>query len=339
MEQKKLEERVREIFEQQGFEVESEGNEITAKKNDEMYLKIFSSEEFSEEEVVENSGEEKVFVDEGLSDLQDELENQVSIIREDENEEYNLPSYELIGEIAVINELTVEEGEAVEGILKHHPSVKTILLKEEPLQGEYRVGEYRKLYGEETETVHKEFGCRFKVDPTVAFFSEREGTERKRILDRVEEEERILVMFCGVGPYPVFLASKKDVGVVGVEKNPEAVKFAKENVELNGVEESVEIIEGDVAEEVPKLGSFDRILMPSPTNAEQFLDEAFEASKTGTKLTFYGISRKENLFEDYINEIKLSADRNNFKANIDSKRVVSDYSPSQKKIAVDLSLQ
>ncbi|MFB6147886.1 MAG: hypothetical protein ABEJ66_03300, partial [Candidatus Nanohaloarchaea archaeon] len=88
---------------------------------------------------------------EGMEQLSEEMD--VSILREDrDGEEYELPSYELIGDIAVINELTVPEEEAINGILEHHPRVKTILLKEEPLQGEFRVGDYKKLYGDETET-------------------------------------------------------------------------------------------------------------------------------------------------------------------------------------------
>ncbi|MEF8880511.1 MAG: class I SAM-dependent methyltransferase family protein [Candidatus Nanohaloarchaea archaeon] len=337
MNQEELEEEVKRLFEEQGFKVSKKEGKLEAERDgNTLFLRTFSYQEYSEDEVLDMIERgEKVFVDEGLEEVKDNIENQVSVLRDEDEEEYKLPSYELIGEIAVINELTVEEEEAVEGILEHHPSVKTILLKEEPLQGEYRVGEYRKLYGEETETVHKEFGCRFKVDPTVAFFSEREGTERKRILEKVEEGERILVMFCGIGPYPVFLARKKDVDIVGVEKNPKAVEYARQNVKINNVEDSVEIIQGDVAEEVPELGKFDRILMPSPTNAEDFLNEAFVASESGTKINFYGISEKEELFDDYIREIKSLAERNGLDIEIVSGREISDYSPYQRKVAID----
>jgi len=131
------------------------------------------------------------------------------------------------------------------------------LLKKEGLKGEFRIGDYEKLYGEETETIHKEHGCRYKVDVTKAFFSEREATERGRVLDSIENGEKILVMFCGIGPYPVLIAKNKDVELTGIEKNPKAVSYAKENVELNKVEESVTIIEGDVSKVVSDLDGFD----------------------------------------------------------------------------------
>jgi len=238
-----------------------------------------------------------VFVDEELEKVKERIRNDISILAEEKQDpDYNTPSYEVIGDIAVINDLAdVQRQEAVKGILHYNPNLKTILLKKEGLKGEFRIGDYEKLYGEETETIHKEHGCRYKVDVTKAFFSEREATERGRVLDSIENGEKILVMFCGIGPYPVLIAKNKDVELTGIEKNPKAVSYAKENVELNKVEESVTIIEGDVSKVVSDLDGFDRILMPSPTNASEFLDETMKASADGTKVTLYGISEKKKI--------------------------------------------
>ena len=285
MKQQKLEEKVRRIFEDQGFKVSKEDDVFIAENDEELVLNIFSSEDFTWEEAIESVSEGKIFVDEGLEEVEKRVQNPVSVIREDKDEEdYDLPSYELIGEIAVINELTVDEEEAVEGILEHHPSVKTVLLKEEPLQGEYRVGGYRKLYGEETETVHKEYGCRFKVDPTKVYYSERFSTERKRVVDQIEEGERVLVMFAGVGPFAIMAAKLANPEkVVAVEKNPEAAEYLKENIELNDFGDVVEGYEGDVREIVPELDErFDRIIMPLPEKADEFLGLAADlAGKNG----------------------------------------------------------
>ncbi|MFB6216740.1 MAG: class I SAM-dependent methyltransferase family protein, partial [Candidatus Aenigmatarchaeota archaeon] len=164
-----------------------------------------------------------------------------------------------------------DRDEAVEGILAHQ-NVKTILLKKGGLKGEYRVGDYEILYGEETETVHKEFGCRFRVDPTKVYFSERFSTERKRVVDQIKDGEKVLVMFAGVGPFAIMAAKLANPGkVVAVEKNPDGAEYLKENAELNKVEDVVEGIEGDVAEVVPELGTFDRIIMPLPESAQEFL--------------------------------------------------------------------
>ena len=281
MKQEKLGEKVAELFERQGFDVKKDETSLKAEKEgDKLDLRVFSSENFEAEEVPEKvSEDEKVFLDDELDEVEELVDNQVSVIRDDDDEEeYDLPSYELIGEIAVINELTVDEDEAVEGILEHHPSVKTILLKDEPLQGEFRVGEYEKLYGEETETVHTEFGCRFKVDPTKVYYSERFSTERKRVVDKIEDGEKVLVMFAGVGPFAIMSAKLANPEkVVAVEKNPVAADYLKENIELNDVGDIVEGFEGDVREVVPELDeNFDRIVMPLPEKAEEFTDLAVE---------------------------------------------------------------
>lgn len=306
MKQQKLEEKVEEIFTGQGFEVGKEGEKMKARKEgQELTLNIFSSTEYSLKKVRNSiSPGEKVFVDEGLEDLKGEVENQVSVIRGDEGqEEFNLPSYELIGETAVINELTVEEEEAVEGILEHHPSVKTILVKEEPLQGEFRVGEYRKIYGEETETVHKEFGCKFKVDPTKVYYSERFSTERKRVVEQIGQGEKVLVMFAGVGPFAVMAAKlASPEKVVAVEKNPVAADYLKENIELNSVEDVVEGIEGDVREVVPELEEkFDRIIMPLPERTEEFLDVSELVAREASIIHLYTFQegKTEPIFEDF----------------------------------------
>jgi len=291
MKQKKLEKKVRTLFEEQGFEMREENSRLIAQRDGEkLVLNVFSSEKFTPGDIIESELEGKIFVDEELSEIKDEVKRPVSVIRgEEESEEYELPSYELIGEIAVINELTVEEEEGVEGILEDHPAVKTVLLKEEPLQGEYRVGEYRKLYGEETETVHKEYGCRFKVDPTKVYYSERFSTERKRVVDQIEDGEKVLVMFAGVGPFAIMAAKLSNPEkVVAVEKNPDAAEYLKENIELNDVEDVVKGYEGDVREIVPELDEkFDRIVMPLPKKANEFLDLAIESLDQNSKIHLY----------------------------------------------------
>jgi tRNA (guanine37-N1)-methyltransferase len=340
MKQEKLGEKVREIFEEQGFKLEKEGNRFSAEKGEESFrLGVFSSEKFSRGEIEEAVEEgEKVFLDEPLNDLKEELGNEVSILKEKgEEKDLEVPSYERIGDIVVINELDgISREEAVEAIREYNPGIETILLKEEKVSGEFRVGGYKKLYGEETETVHREHGTRLKVDPTKMFFSEREGTERKRVFDSVEQGEEILVMFAGAAPFPVTIARNSEAErIVGVEKNPEAVELGNENIELNSVEDRVEMILGDVEEICPDLGEFDRVLMPSPTNALEFLDEAIDCVKAGGVLTVYSIQDKENLYDEVMERVKEAAGKIERSVEVLEKRIVADFSPAKRKVAVE----
>jgi len=337
MKQEKLENRVKEIFEEQGFEVEQDGNEIVAVRDDtEKEILVFSSEKYTAEEVKEEvlSGY-LVFIDEDLEEVHDKVENEVSVIRDDRNEkDYDLPSYELIGDIAVINDLAGRDEEgSIEGILENHPSVKTVLLKEEPLSGEFRLGGYRKLYGEETETIHKEFGCRYKADPTKAYFSERLGTERKRVIDQIEDGEKVLVIGAGVGPYPILAAKKADPGkVVAVEKNPEAFDYLVENIELNNVGDTVEAVEGD-AREIELDGKFDRIIIAIPEFSKEFLAVADEHIEDGGIIHYYCFIEERN-WESILKEIDSVAES----YEILEKVFCGQRGPSVERVCIELKL-
>ncbi len=280
MEQEKLEKKAAEILGREGFKIE---NGVARKPGVELELGIYSSQEFSEEDV--DHSKDKIFVDEGLK-----VEDAYTI---EEEKEYDLPSFEIIGDIAIINDLDGRDrDESVEGILSHH-DVKTILLKTEGLSGEFRVGEYETLYGGETETVHREHGKDFIVDPTKAYYSERFSTERKRVADQVKEGEKVLVMFAGVGPFAVLCAEKAEK-VVAVEKNSEACNYLKENIELNDFEDKIEAFCGDVNEIVPGLEEFDRVIMPLPGSAIEFLDVAVNALKDEGIIHLYSFIEDEN---------------------------------------------
>ncbi len=184
-------------------------------------------------------------------------------------------SFEIIGHIAIVEipeELMPKKDLIVSAILSRHKNVKTILRKIGEVDGIFRVASYQKIYGEETETIAKEHGCRFLVDPTKVYFSSKLSFERERIAKLVKEGERVLVMFAGVGPFAIVIAKlSRPKEVIGVELNKIAVEYFRRNIKLNKVE-NVVAIEGDVAEVVPKLeGKFDRILMPAPYSAENFV--------------------------------------------------------------------
>lgn len=201
-------------------------------------------------------------------------------------------SFEIIGDVVVIeipDEIIHHKDAIVEAILKRHRHVKTILRKVGEVEGVYRVAKYEVIYGGKTETIVKEHGCRFLVDPTKAYYSVKLSGERERIAKLVREGERVLVMFAGVGPYAIIIAKhSKPREVVGVEINPFAARYFRENVRLNKVEDIVKVLEGDVSEIVPKLsGKFDRVLMPAPYSAENFIHLLKDKVERGGFVHYY----------------------------------------------------
>ena len=128
------------------------------------------------------------------------------------------------------------------------------------------------------------------------YFSPRLSTDRERIAKLVKPDESILVMFSGVIPYPLVISkNSKPKEIYAVEINPHAHKFAEENIKINKVK-NIFLFNGNVRKIVPKLKKkFDRILMPLPKSAENFLDIAKLASKKGTIIHFYDFLQENEL--------------------------------------------
>lgn len=81
------------------------------------------------------------------------------------------------------------------------------------------------------------------------------------VLDEVEATDRVLDMGTGSGVNAV-LASSRASDVVAVDINPDAVRCARQNAELNGVAARVKAFESDVFERVE--GKFDLIIFDPP---------------------------------------------------------------------------
>jgi len=339
MEQEKIEDEAQELFKRQGFTIEDVENGYRAEKEyQELRFQVFSSEKFSVEEAREHISEEvdTIFVDEDLRELKKAVSNEVSVLREEsQGTDYDLPSFELIGDIAVINDLDGrDEEKVIEGIGENHPHVETILLKEEQLSGEFRVGKYRKLYGDKTETIHKEFGVEIKVDPTKAYYSERFSTERKRVADQIKPGEKALVMFAGVGPFALVATRRSEAEkIVAVEKNPEACRYLEENIEMNNFEDNIESQCGDVRDILPELeDKFDRIIMPLPGEADEFLDLAESKAADNATIHYYRF-REEGTEENLKKEIDDIMDRE-FKIREIVK--CGEKSPSTDRVCIDI---
>lgn len=211
-------------------------------------------------------------------------------------------SFDTIGTIAILEideDLRSKEKVIAEALLESNKKIKTVLRKDEKHDGEFRTQKMMWLAGVNTmETIHKENGVLLKLNVETVYFSPRLSTDRKRIMQQVKPGEEILVMFSGCAPYPcVFSKNTPAKSIVGIEINPEGHRYGLENVSLNKLK-NVTLINGDVKIEVPKLGrTFDRILMPLPKSAEDFLETALLAAKRGTIIHFYNFLREDNFEE------------------------------------------
>jgi len=257
-------------------------------------------------------------------------------------------SFDLVGDVAVIEaEGRKEEKELVERVTRTYPRVKTVLRKESKTKGKCRKKKYRVVFRNakkiresglgETETIHMEHGCRYKLDLRKVFFNPREATVRNTITCLVTPREKVLVMFSGVGPYPILIAKRTGCRVVGVEANPDAHQYALENLRLNKVQEKVELLQGDVRG--VELGKgFDRVIMPLGTEAWKYLDMAFMHCRKGGIIHVFGLGEKKNPWKDLEKKVKDAAKKTKKKVRVLDRRVVLPYSPALEKVCLDVKV-
>jgi len=195
-------------------------------------------------------------------------------------------AFDQIGDIVIIkipDELMPKKKLIADAILANVKTAKTVFAQVSPVRGDYRVRDLELIAGENrTITEYKEHACRFKVDVAKTYFSPRLSTERQRIAGMVGENETIVNMFAGVGTYSVVIAkANKTCRVYSIDSNSAASELDRINAKLNKVQDRVFSICGDAVEVIKDslAGQADRVLMPLPERAKEFVDSAVLALK------------------------------------------------------------
>jgi tRNA (guanine37-N1)-methyltransferase len=164
-----------------------------------------------------------------------------------------------------------------------------------------------------------EYGHRFTIDLAVAYFSARLSTERQRILAQVQEDEIILDMFAGVGPFAITLATRAGF-VVASDINPKAVGLMVENIALNRIKNVLPVLSDARRLAGIFLWRFDRIVMNLPLSGTEFLQDAFTLCKPGGIIHFYSLVSSEGEHSGVIRELG---------GEIENEHIVRSYSPGQ----------
>ena len=245
------------------------------------------------------------------------------------------PSFEIVGDIAIIDSDEPDAEKVAQALLKFRPQLKTVLGEGSAIEGEFRVRPMRLIAGENsTETIHKDHGCLYAVDIAKVYFSPRLSTERQRIAEQIGSDDVVVDMFAGVGPYSI-PAAKRCRKVYAIDKNPEAVKFLKKNVELNKLD-NVESMVAD-AHELPKiLGQVaDHVIMNLPHDASDFLNEAVALAKPEGVIHYYAMAHEDALFEPSLELINKAASDAGRIVEVLETRTVRSYAPHQYNICID----
>lgn len=250
------------------------------------------------------------------------------------------PSYEIIGNIALLESDETDLERTADALLKVQPHIRTVLAALSPVEGEFRTRRFTFVKGDNTtQTVHKEYGCKYVIDMEKAYFTPRLGTERSRILEQIKDGQTVVDMFAGVGPFSILIGKNRtSCRVVAIDKNPEAVKFLRHNIELNAVT-NVEAVEGDAKEEVQRyIGVADHIIMNLPHTAQEFLDTAMVVSKPGTVIHYYDITPESDLYSTSLAHIESAASKAGFAIEPIATRIVRSYSPHQFNVCIEVRI-
>ena len=110
-----------------------------------------------------------------------------------------------------------------------------------------------------------------------------------------------------------------------------------ENLKLNKIS-NVELIKGNVKNIIPKFNKkFDRIIMPLPKGAENFLNLALKKIKNNGKIHFYSFS-EENNYDNIIKIINNECKKQNKKYKILKIVKCGQFSPRVLRICVDFKV-
>jgi tRNA (guanine37-N1)-methyltransferase len=267
-------------------------------------------------------------------------------------------SYDIIGNIAILefedldqinnskfNEFKILVAKAVIDVNKN---VYSVFEKKGKIKGAYRLRELTYLGGiNNTETVHKENDCVFHLDIKNTYFSPRLVYERRRISGSILHENEVIVdMFAGVGPFSIQIVKLTPVKIYAFDLNPDAYKFLKKNVDSNKLKGKIfpyNMNIRDLTHPSNQLGkelhnNVDRIIMNLPENSINFMDVVcFLMKKSGGMLHFYQFSEKPNAVDITIGDLKKKLNEFNWTVDkiIDSK-IVKSYSPKAELVVIDL---
>jgi len=163
--------------------------------------------------------------------------------------------------------------------------------------------------------------------------------KERKFRNKLKKKDDVLVMFAGVGPYPIEIAKiSRAKKVYSNEINREANKYAKLNIELNKLKKRVELLPGDIKRVALKLKKkrkrFDVIVMPRPQLKETFLKEAFSLSKNGTRIYYYDFC-KEDEIDSIVEKVKAEAKKARKKIKILKVKKAGEIAPYRYRIRID----
>lgn len=172
-----------------------------------------------------------------------------------EREPYRSRGYFMLGDIAVVHgkRPSSRELDAIVRWKKPRGIVWT-----GPPEGVMRVPRTSVLYGSAGETVHREGGLLYHLDPGAVMFAMGNREEKERLASLVSPRERVADMCAGIGYFTLPIA-RAGANVEASEINPASFRFLLKNITSNNLESCISARCGDSRTHLD--GLYDRVVI------------------------------------------------------------------------------
>jgi tRNA wybutosine-synthesizing protein 2 len=217
---------------------------------------------------------------------------------------------------------------------------KTVLKDIGGISGTYRKPNVEVIYGSKnTETIHKENGIKYKLDPQRIMFSSGNMDERIRMANISNTNEIVIDLFAGIGYFTIPMAVySKPKKIYACEINPFSYDYLCTNIVLNDVVSIVEPIKGDNRDISPK-NIADRVIMGYFDNTHEFLPTAINCLKNYTGIIHYHNTFPNEVVPDKaLKNIKKITGKYNRKIKLLNCKHVKTYAPGISHFVLDIQI-
>lgn len=204
------------------------------------------------------------------------------------------------------------------------------------INGPHRKPEVKLLWGEGTETIHKENRCLYKMDVSQVMWAKGNTAERIRLSKLVGEDETVVDLFAGIGYFSIPIAvHARPTKVYAVEINHVSYHYLKENIKLNRVTDIVEPTLGNCRDVAPQ-NVADRVLMGYIGNTHEYLDVAINALRASGVIHYHEAVPEKLMFTRPVRRIQSAAlDR---EVEIINQRIIKKYAPGVYHVVIDAKI-
>ncbi|SDJ96664.1 methyltransferase [Halovenus aranensis] len=253
-------------------------------------------------------------------------------------------SWAVIGSVILVDTSdTPRPAEVGDALLAMHGHADTVLSRD-GIAGVHREPSVEVIAGEgDTHTVHREHGTTYALDLSEVMFSPGNKAERAHMGETVDDGERVLDMFAGVGYFTLPMA-RGGAHVTAIEHNPTAFQYLVENVVRNGVQDSVETYRADCRDVVARgveaadPFSFERVVM-GYYDAYEYLDSALSALESDGTVHMHEATPEAELPDRPVDRLHAAAERNGRRVSDCEVREIKGYSEGVTHVVVDATVR